>query len=483
MVLVLSYFGELVSNLLIDGGKGGDSSRSMRPPSRGSSFDYGMRRHSFAAHAEPQSVAGKRKMSTDLRALEEGSSLLMGPGMSTEGPALKRRGSIIDTHRISSLSLNDRRGSTESTRWWMQDRRDSTSSALSSSSASAGHQSPRVSRIGTAAPSSFATFSWATPSVLKTEHGAMQQPPALDHQQNGTTHRPAFDQPIDMANMMPPMGIVQDRRLADTQPDTSSTDSANNQSRVLRSRSRPPSRQMDGLEDSLSQQQQQPDFQGSPEDDMNSPGSASAKLGRDSGVTPYSRSPELRVSHKLAERKRRKEMKDLFDDLRESLPADRGMKASKWEILSKCTWLPRLDASREINLRVLAIEFIAQLKQSHQDMAREIDLLRHELEISRGGGVPQYPPGGPHGPQVVYTQHPGLPPGYTLPPGATMPPQQQAAGVAAQPPHPPQQQPISRPSSQNTFTQPPGGPTGPLPSQQQQIQQHTEQGERQDAPP
>ncbi|EST06822.1 Myc-type, basic helix-loop-helix (bHLH) domain protein [Kalmanozyma brasiliensis GHG001] len=76
---------------------------------------------------------------------------------------------------------------------------------------------------------------------------------------------------------------------------------------------------------------------------------------------PYSRSPELRVSHKLAERKRRKEMKELFDDLRDQLPVDKGPKTSKWEILSK------------------AVEHIAQLAEEKEALQDEVERLRAQL--------------------------------------------------------------------------------------------------------
>lgn len=86
--------------------------------------------------------------------------------------------------------------------------------------------------------------------------------------------------------------------------------------------------------------------------------------------SPYSRSPELRVSHKLAERKRRKEMTQLFEDLRDSLPFDRGLKASKWEILSK------------------AIEYVAQLKSYTAELAEDNRNLRQHYGLPPGPAMP-----------------------------------------------------------------------------------------------
>ncbi|ORZ00461.1 hypothetical protein BCR43DRAFT_521491 [Syncephalastrum racemosum] len=87
----------------------------------------------------------------------------------------------------------------------------------------------------------------------------------------------------------------------------------------------------------------------------------SEPMARRASQSMYSRSPELRVSHKLAERKRRKEMKDLFDELRDLLPVDKGLKTSKWEILSK------------------ALDYISLLQQRESQWVQEKEELCNEL--------------------------------------------------------------------------------------------------------
>lgn len=393
-------------------------------------FDYSMRRHSIAVGQDPPHMpqGTKRKMSTDRSNFaavgEEIDPQLAGPGIpsvmdiDTDTRASKRRGSAIDTQRIAQLSLNDRRNSVDSrgpSQWWMNDRRDSTSSLLSNVSSSyssgfTGGDSPHGRT-----PSS----PWTHP-----QDPSGSTPMPADVEPNSTSGVSRSFDPTTSMSMMPAMNFAPDRRMS--VPDTLIS---NVPRKVLRSRSRPPSRQRSNAD---SNTQSGPS---SGQDESASPTTVSKQI-KESGTAPYARSPELRVSHKLAERKRRKEMKDLFDELRDQLPADRGMKASKWEILSK------------------AIDFVAQLKQSHQEMAREIEGLRHELEATRQGSMPSFSPSGQPPHAMVYGQGP-MPVSGQYPPSPSVAMQHQQ--LPTQPPAS-----SSRPgSSQNVIMPTNGSSAGP----------------------
>lgn len=106
------------------------------------------------------------------------------------------------------------------------------------------------------------------------------------------------------------------------------------------------------------------------------------------GSGNYSRTPELRISHKLAERKRRSEMKDLFEQLNQILPNSPGSKSSKWEILTKGMHdgLPPCAAGFDCDMTDVcpAIEHITNMQGAMNHNKRDVEQMREEIQNARG---------------------------------------------------------------------------------------------------
>lgn len=158
------------------------------------------------------------------------------------------------------------------------------------------------------------------------------------------------------------------------------------------------------------------------------------------GSQPYSRTPELRISHKLAERKRRTEMKELFEQLRDLMPQERGSKASKWEILTKAiTEHQRLqDTVRMAQQHSNGVNSdVAMLKNELHALRMENQQLRADMaNLQANGGVNGQPSSDPfaRGPPGARDNGQQLPPLRSLssglpPPTSQPPPPESMTGV------------------------------------------------------
>jgi hypothetical protein len=133
-------------------------------------------------------------------------------------------------------------------------------------------------------------------------------------------------------------------------------------------------------------------------------------------------------------------MKDLFDELKEQLPADRGMKSSKWEILTRGEWPVSARDRFLLTSGFPAVDFIANLKRQNSDMTREIEGLRNEVNTLRVGaaaaaaasGVTYGVPPPPHYPMSLSSGSAyNLPPAGYAQPSAGYPPMSSSSGSAA----------------------------------------------------